>query len=238
MKISVIIPVFNEENTIEEILQKVAKSPIVNEIIVVDDGSNDDSKSKIKNRKLKIENDKLEIKTVFHSKNQGKGTAIRNGIKKATGDILVIQDADLEYNPKDYSRLITAIINGEVDVVYGSRFLNKKIKIFGKGRIILPHHYIANRFLSFLTNFLYRSNLTDMETCYKVMSRKVYQGLKLKSSGFEIEPEITAKILKKGYKIKEVPISHNPRDYSQGKKITWKDGFLALFYLFKYRVVW
>lgn len=167
----------------------------------------------------------------------GKGAAVRKGIKNATGEVLIIQDADLEYNPQDYKKLLGPILDKKTEVVYGTRLKELKLNLFGKKKTPFPLHYLVNRFLSFLTNFLYGSNLTDMETCYKMMTKKVYQTLDLESNGFEIEPEITAKILKSGYKILEVPIITRPRSYKEGKKIKTKDAFAAIFSLLKYRLL-
>lgn len=227
MKLSVIIPVFNEEKTIEKIVEKVLLEETSKEIIIVDDGSTDKTGEIIK----KLRNPK--IKKIFHSKNLGKGAAVRTGIKNAKGDVLIIQDADLEYNPNDYKKLLEPIIQKRTKVVYGSRLKKLKFRLWGKNKTPMPVHYFANRFLSFLSNILLGSRLTDMETCYKMMTKEVYQSVNLVSSGFEIEPEITAKILKAGYEILEVPIQVKPRTYKQGKKIKTRDALLAMKILFK-----
>jgi len=234
MKLSVIIPVFNEEKTIGQLLARVLAEKTPKEIIVVDDGSTDGTREEIKKfRNRDIKNIK-EIRVFLHKVNQGKGAAVRKGIKNATGEILIIQDADLEYDPKDYQRLMKPILEGKAKVVYGTRLKTLPFRLFGKDKTPLPLHYLVNRFLSILTNLLYGSNLTDMETGYKIMSKKVYQHLHLESNRFEIEPEITAKILKKGYEIIEVPITTNPRGYKEGKKIKVKDALLAFWTLLKY----
>lgn len=229
MLLSVIVPVYNEEKTIEKLLQKVLDEKTNKEIIVVDDGSFDQTRSilnKIKNPKIKI---------FLNEKNIGKGGSVRFGISKAKGDFMIIQDADLEYDPNDYPRLYKPIVNGETEVVYGTRLKNLKFCLFGKEKIPMPIHYICNRLLSFLTNILYGSSLTDMETCYKMISKKIYKKLTLVSNGFEIEPEITAKILKNNWKILEIPIKTKPRNYLEGKKIKTKDAFIAIKTLIKYR---
>ena len=235
MKLSIIIPVYNEEKTIQETVKKVLKDKHDKEIIVVDDGSTDNSQLITHNlqQKLKLKN----LKIILHYKNLGKGAAVRTGIKHATGDVLLIQDADLEYDPAYYDALLAPFVKNKAKVVYGSRLRTIKFKFSGSGKTPLPFHYLANRFLSQLTNILYGSSLTDMETGYKLLSREVYQKIKLKSRGFDIEPEMTAKILQAGYKIMEVPISTTPRDYADGKKITWKDGVVALWALVKYKFV-
>lgn len=221
MEISVLIPVYNEQNTISNIIQKVLSLETEKEIIVIDDGSTDNTPEII--RRLLSENRK--IKAIFHEKNKGKGAAIRTGLKEATGDYIVIQDADLELDPYDIMKLVKSI-DEEFMVVYGSRFLNTQQVPF--------INLIANKFLTFLTNFLYGGKLTDMETCYKLCKREILLSLNLKSKRFEIEPEITCKILKKGYRIKEVPISYRPR--KEGKKIGWVDGFKAIFTILKYKI--
>jgi glycosyltransferase involved in cell wall biosynthesis len=230
MKLSIIIPVYNEEKTILKVLDKVKKvklNDITKEIILVDDFSTDGTKnilSELKDSSLKI---------FFHQKNHGKGAAIRTALKHATGDIIIIQDADLEYEPEEYPKLLEPIIENETKVVYGSRLkaIRKNIKNMYK------LHYIGNTVLTLMTNLLYGSMISDMETCYKVFKKEVLNDIKLKSKRFDFEPEITAKILKKGYKIKEVPINFVGRKFDEGKKITWKDGIKALYYLIKYRFV-
>lgn len=223
MKLSVVIPVYNEQSTISEVIEKVRQVPVDKEIIVVDDGSTDGT------------GDKLNIHvgdpiiTVHKSMvNFGKGAAVRIGFEYAQGDAVIIQDADLELDPNEYPQLLEPIIKGEADVVYGSRFLNLKRKV----KLI---NLLANRFLVFLTNILYGAKLTDMETAYKVFRIDVVKSLKLRSMGFEFEPEVTAKVLRNGYKIVEVPITYHPRTVEEGKKIGWKDGFKAIYYLFKFR---
>lgn len=233
MKLSIVVPVFNEIKTVREILQRIEKAKLPfgweKEIIIIDDASCDGTKEYLKNLKKK------NLKKIFHPKNLGKGAAIRTGLKEARGDVLLIQDADLEYDPQDYSRLLAPIIAGKTKVVYGSRLKTLRLVVFGKNKTPLPLHYLANRFLSFLTNLLYGSKLTDMETCYKMMTKEIYQDLNLVSNRFEVEPEITAKILKKGEKIFEVPIETKPRDYQEGKKIKARDAFWAIATLVKFR---
>ncbi len=237
MKLSIIIPCFNEEATIEEIIKQVDKvklpDRIIKEIIVVDDGSNDNSKFKSQNLKLHLKTKNFKI--ISHKINMGKGAAVRTGIKYATGNIIVIQDADLEYDPNDYSRLIEPILLNKANVVYGTRLKNYPLKIFGTRKTPFLTHYLGNKFLTFVTNFLYGNGLSDMETCYKVFTKNIANRLKLNSNRFEFEPEITAKILRMGEKIYEVNIKVKPRGYDEGKKITWKDGFLAVWTLLKYR---
>jgi dolichol-phosphate mannosyltransferase len=228
MKLSIIIPVFNEEKTILSILNKLKKCPIGNlkkEIIIVDDFSSDNTKKilkKIRNRNIKI---------LYHERNMGKGFAIRTALKHFTGDILIIQDADLEYDPGDYKKLLEPILSKKAEVVYGSRFIQKKNKQkFNK-------FYIANKILSEITSILYPQKITDMETCYKVFRRDIIKKINLKCKRFDFEPEITAKILKKRIKILEVPINYHPRSKKEGKKIGWDDGFVALWALIKYRFI-
>jgi dolichol-phosphate mannosyltransferase len=229
MKLSVIIPVYNEEKTVAKIVKQVLAEKTPKEVIIVDDGSTDQTREIIK--KLKDNR----IKKLFHAKNSGKGAAIRTGIKNAIGEILLIQDADLEYDPKYYQELLRPIALGQSKVVYGTRLKTLPFRLWGQDKTPFPLHYLVNRFLSALTNLLYGSNLTDMETCYKMISKDIYQKLNLISNRFEIEPEITAKILKMGYSILEVPITTKPRSYQEGKKIKAKDAFIAVWTLFKHR---
>jgi len=230
--LSIVIPVFNEENTVHELLNKVisVKLPkgFIKEIIVIDDGSFDNT-SKI----LKFFSKKITL--ITHTQNMGKGAAVRSGFKNIEGDYIIIQDADLEYDPEDFKKLLKPIIRGKSEVVYGTRLLDYPLKLWGKEKTILPSHLIGNKLLTFFTNLLYRSNLTDMETCYKLFTKNVVESINLKSSGFDIEPEITAKILKKNIKILEVPIKVVPRTHKEGKKISWRDGFQAILTLIKYR---
>ena len=229
MKLSIIIPAYNEKNTIEEIIKRVKAvnlPDVAKEIIVVDDGSTDGTTQILK----EIEKNNDEIKVLYHQKNLGKGAAVRTALAKATGDYTIIQDADLEYDPEDYQLMIKPIFKGKAEVVYGSRFT-------GERRNMLFWHYVGNRFLSLVTNILYNTTLSDMETCYKLFKTDILKSLNLKAKGFEFEPEVTAKTLRKGIKIYEVPISYAGRDFSEGKKITWKAGFKALWILIKYRFV-
>jgi len=221
--LSIIIPVYNEHKFIRKVLSIVKSvniGKVKKEIILVDDGSTDGTREILK--KLKG------YKIFYHKKNQGKGAAIRTGLAHATGDIILIQDADLEYDPHDYPKLLAPILAGKAKVVYGSRFMKKhKPKYW--------FNYVGNIALTTATNALYGSKITDMETCYKVFKREVLQHIRLKARRFDFEPEITAKILKKGYKIYEVPIWYKCRDYTEGKKIKWTDGVKAALYLLKYR---
>lgn len=224
--LSVIIPVYNEELTIKDVIEKVSAVSIEKEIIVVDDGSTDRT-AEILNK----ERDKITI--VYNSLiNIGKGAAIRIGLEHVKGDIVIFQDGDLELSCDEYPIILAPIIEKNADVVYGSRFLKKE----GRKKTSLVN-YLANVFLTFLTNILYKSSLTDMETAYKAFKTDVIKKIMLKSLGFEIEPELTAKILRLGYKIKEVPISYHPRRIEEGKKIGFMDGIKAIYYLFKYRFI-
>ncbi|MCK5321656.1 MAG: glycosyltransferase family 2 protein [Candidatus Aenigmarchaeota archaeon] len=225
--LSVIVPAYNEEETIVEILEKVnavniSGLGVKKEIIVVDDGSSDSTNKILKKRK------DLYTKLV-RKKNGGKGSAIRRGIKEINGDFFIIQDSDLEYDPEEYSKLLKPLIAGKADAVYGNRFK----KASNKWKI--PHHYFGNKILSLIISVLYFRNIGDMETCYKCVNSDVIKSIKLRENGFRIEPEITAKLIKKGCRIMEVPINYSPRSFEEGKKINWRDGIKAFFAIVKYR---
>ncbi|HNC07913.1 MAG TPA: glycosyltransferase family 2 protein [Anaerolineales bacterium] len=226
MKLSVIIPVYNEVESIQTILQRVIATGLVYEIIVVDDGSKDGTRDILKSL-----DGKDGIRTILHERNQGKGAAVRTGMNAATGEILLIQDADLEYDPRDYPDLLKPIEEGLADVVFGSRFLGRA------RRVTMFWHQLANQMLTLMTNILYDTILTDMETGYKVFRKEVINGMVIRANSFNFEPEFTAKILKRKYRIFEVPITFNPREYSQGKKIKLHDAFEAVWALIKYRFV-
>ncbi|HEY1305368.1 MAG TPA: glycosyltransferase family 2 protein [Vicinamibacterales bacterium] len=217
------MPVYNERATIDEIVPRVLAVPMRIELVVVDDCSKDGTRERL--QELQREH---RFTLLLQEHNQGKGAALRRGFAAVTGDIVAVQDADLEYSPEEFPQLAELIVEGRADVVYGSRFL-------GPHRVFLFTHYLGNRVLTLLTNVLYNTMLTDMETCYKVMRREVLQGLDLRSNGFGIEPEITAKIFKRGYRVYEVPITYDGRSYEEGKKIGWKDGVVALWVLLKHR---
>jgi glycosyltransferase involved in cell wall biosynthesis len=221
--LSVVMPVYNERTTIDEIVTRVLAVPMRIELIVVDDCSRDGTRERL--QELHRE---YGFTLLLQERNQGKGAALRRGFDAVTGDIVVVQDADLEYSPEEFPQLVELIVDGRADVVYGSRFL-------GRHRVFLFTHYLGNRVLTFLTNVLYNTMLTDMETCYKVMRRDVLDGMQLLSNGFGIEPEMTAKIFKRGYRVYELPITYDGRGYEEGKKIGWKDGVVALWVLLKYR---
>jgi glycosyltransferase involved in cell wall biosynthesis len=226
MKLSVIMPVYNEFDTIGEILRRVLDMKLADEIVIIDDGSEDGT------RDILAEMDGKEgVRVILHERNQGKGAAVRTGLHAATGDIFLIQDADLEYDPRDYEKLLTPLHEGVADVVYGSRFMG------APHRVAMFWHMVANKLLTLMTNILYDTILTDMETGYKVFRREVVEGMELRANRFDFEPEFTAKILKRKFRIFEVPISFNPRDYSEGKKIGIRDAFEAVWALLKYRVV-
>jgi len=224
-KITILIPVYNEVSTLETMVNKVENTDfcgLEKEIILIDDCSTDGTKDlypKFSNHKV-----------LYHSVNQGKGAALRSGFKEATGDIIVIQDADLEYDPEDYAPLIKLILDGKADVCYGTRLAGGK-----PSRSFMFTHLLGNKFLSLLTNVLYGSTLTDMETCYKAFRADFIKGIEIKSNRFDFEPEITAKILKRGARLYELPVSYYGREFSEGKKITWKDGVHAIFALIRFR---
>ena len=226
MNLSVIIPIYNEKNTVQEIVRRVQATGLAWEILLVDDGSTDGT------RDILAELDGREnVRVILHAKNQGKGAAVRTGLQNAKGDVLLIQDADLEYDPREYPGLLKPIEEGLADVVYGSRFLG------APHRAILFWNMVANKLLTLMTNILYNNILTDMETGYKVFRREIVQDMNLRANRFDFEPEFTAKILKRNVRLFEVPISFNPREYSEGKKIGLRDAFEAVWALLKYRFV-
>jgi glycosyltransferase involved in cell wall biosynthesis len=222
--LSVVIPVYNERNTIDEIVRRVVAIPMRVDLVVVDDCSTDGTRGHLSELQKQFG-----FTLLLQPHNQGKGAALRRGFAAVSGDIVAIQDADLEYSPEELPTLAQLIMDGRADVVYGSRFL-------GQHRVFLFTHYLGNRVLTLATNVLYNTMLSDMETCYKVMRRDVLEGLDLQSNGFGIEPEMTAKIFKRGYRVYEVPISYDGRGYDEGKKITWKDGLVALWVLIRHRI--
>ena len=224
--LSVIVPVFNERATVAEIVRRIraVDVPFEVEVIAVDDGSSDGT-----DKVLATLGDST-VRVLTHPVNRGKGAAIRTGLAAARGDLVLVQDADLEYDPQDWPKLIDPILRGKARVVYGSRFTGGRLNM-------LPLHWIGNRFLSLVTNVLYSSTLSDMETCYKLFDRRIIEGITIESDRFDFEPEITAKVLRRGHRIYEVPISYAGREVTEGKKITWRDGFGALRALVKYRFV-
>jgi glycosyltransferase involved in cell wall biosynthesis len=221
--LSVVMPVYNEIHTAEEMVRRVLAVPLRIQLIVVDDCSTDGTRELLPRLQ-----EELGFTLLLQPHNQGKGGALRRGFESVQGDIVMVQDADLEYSPEEFPQLVELICQGRADVVYGSRFL-------GRHRVFLFTHYAGNRLLTLLTNVLYNTMLTDMETCYKVMRTEVLRSMTLRSNGFGIEPEITAKIFKRGYRVYEVPITYDGRGYDEGKKITWRDGVVALWVLLKYR---
>lgn len=227
MKLSIIMPVYNERDTLREILDLVRAVDLglTKEIIIVDDGSTDGTKEILQQLK-----DIPEVNVLFHQQNMGKGAAIRTALGHVSGDFVIIQDADLEYDPEDYKKLLVPVLKDKAEVVYGSRFT-------GERRNMFFWHYLGNRFLSLITNILYNTTLSDMETCYKLFKRQALDGISITSNRFNFEPEITSKILRKGIRIYEVPISYTGREFSEGKKITWRDGVSALWTLLKYRFI-
>lgn len=224
LKLSIVIPIYNERETLETLIAKVNAVDYDKEILLIDDFSSDGTREVLK----RYEN-KENFQVLYHDHNQGKGAALRTGFSNVNGDIIIIQDADLEYNPADYGTLIEPILDGRADVVYGSRFLG------GPHRVLLFWHSIGNMVLTTFSNMLTNINLTDMETGYKVFTKKVNDTLTFKCDRFGFEPEFTAKVAKNNFRIYEVPISYNGRDYSEGKKITWKDGVAAIWYIIKFK---
>lgn len=227
MKLSIVIPCYNEKMHISELISRVKESPVENkEIILVDDFSNDGTRELIKSEiEPKVD------KVIYHKKNMGKGAALRSGFEHVTGDLVIIQDADLEYDPNEYPKLMAPILEGKADVVYGSRFMGGD-----PHRVHLFWHYLGNKFLTLLSNVFTNLNLTDMETCYKLFKREIIKNIELREMGFGIESEITAKIAKTKCRIYEVGISYSGRTYDEGKKITWKDGLKAFFKIFRYSI--
>ena len=221
--LSVVMPVFNEAGTVEDIVSRVLAVPLRIELIVVDDCSTDGTREALERLR-----DAHGFTLLLQPRNQGKGAALRRGFAEASGDLVAVQDADLEYSPEEFPMLIELICQGRADVVYGSRFL-------GRHRVFLFTHYLGNRLLTLVTNVLYNTMLSDMETCYKVVRIEVLRSMRLRSSGFGIEPELTAKIFKRGYRVYEVPITYDGRGYDEGKKIGWRDGVVALWVLLRYR---
>lgn len=232
MKLAVLIPVFNEAQTIEELLRRVRTVPLPKEIIVVDDGSTDGSREILKRLETAIqaESDSLnELKIFFQPANRGKGAAIQSGLSHVTGDIVIIQDADLEYDPQDYVKLLEPIQAGHADVVYGTRFYGG-----GPHRVLFFWHYVGNQIVTFFSNVLTNLNLSDMEVGYKVFKSEVLKDIEIESERFGFEPEITVKVAKKQCRVYEVPISYHGRTYAEGKKITWKDGFAAIYFMIRF----
>jgi glycosyltransferase involved in cell wall biosynthesis len=227
MRLSIVIPVFNERATLPALLESVARVPLDKEVLIVDDGSTDGTREYLKD--MAQHTGEEGVRVFFHDRNRGKGAALRTGFREVAGDIVIIQDADLEYDPQDYPDLLKPVLDGKADVVYGSRFLG------GPHRVLFFWHYLGNKILTLISNILTNLNLSDMETCYKVFRSEVIKNLTFTSDGFDIEAEMTVKIARAGYRIYETPISYSGRDYSEGKKITWKDAFPTLWALVKHR---
>ena len=230
--LSVVIPIYNEESTINQILTAVSAQNLVTEIVIVDDCSKDNSAEKIKQTVDRLCSERSDLKVTFlqNEKNQGKGNSLRKGFQHVTGDVIVIQDADLEYNPQDYTALIKPIAEGQADVVYGSRFIG------GTHRVLYFWHYLGNKMLTLLSNIFSNLNLTDMETCYKMFRREILESIEFKSNRFGFEPEFTAKVARAGLRIYELPISYYGRTYDDGKKITWRDGLAAIYHIIRYNI--
>lgn len=232
MKLSVLIPVFNESRTLKDILAMVEKVDLGNigkEIIIIDDASTDGSKEIIKKLGKKY------VK-IFHPRNMGKGAALKSGIKIAKGNFIVFQDADLEYDPNDYVKLLQPILANKAEIAFGSRFVNQKFVLFGKNRIVHPSHFIGNKFLTFAFNLLYGTNLTDVEPCYKMFKTNILKSIDAASNGFEYDIELMCRLVRKGRRITQIPISYNPRGFDEGKKINWRDGIKAFLMMLKYRI--
>jgi glycosyltransferase involved in cell wall biosynthesis len=233
VKLSILVPVYNEERTLEEIVRRVCAVPLPKEIILVDDGSKDRSReilTRLQAENRRAEDERNIVKVFFQPQNEGKGAALKSAISHVTGDVVIIQDADLEYDPKDYPSLLQPIQDGLADVVYGTRFAGG-----GAHRVLFFWHSLGNRMLTLLSNMLTNLNLSDMEVGYKVFRAEVLKGIELESKRFGFEPEITVKLAKKGCRFYEVPIAYHGRTYEEGKKITWKDGFAALYYMIRFR---
>ena len=230
--LSVVIPVYNEESTINKILNAVSAQDIVTEIVIVDDCSKDTSAEKIKQAIDQLESEKPDLKVIFlqNEKNQGKGSSLRKGFQHTTSEVIVIQDADLEYNPQEYTTLIRPIADEQADVVYGSRFIG------GTHRVLYFWHYLGNKMLTLLSNMFSNLNLTDMETSYKILRKEILENIEFKSNRFGFEPEFTAKVARARLRIYELPISYYGRTYNDGKKITWRDGLAAIFHIIRYNI--
>jgi glycosyltransferase involved in cell wall biosynthesis len=226
--LSVVMPVYNEQDTLEAIIRRVREVPLKIELLCVDDGSTDRSREIL----VRLEAEGLVDRVIVHERNQGKGRALATGFAAASGSVVIIQDADLEYNPDEYRKLLEPILDNRADVVYGSRFLGGE-----PHRVLYFWHYVGNRFLTLMSNMVTNLNLTDMETCYKCFRKEVLEGLEIEERGFGVEPEITAKVARGGWRVYEVGVSYSGRTYAEGKKINWKDGFRALNCIVKYGIV-